>query len=111
MSVALVIRDTKDAQQRLVPIATQVTFASTWLPGIVELGLQWSEMMETGFDIVMSNREPVLAELPTLRAWMVDRASNPSILARLDTLVQELSSIRFGCGSFASRSTGGVSIT
>ena len=57
--------------------------------------------METGFDIVTSNREPVLAELAALRAWIVDRANDPSILVRLDTLMRELSGIRFEDGATA----------
>jgi len=70
MSVSLLIKDTKDAVQRLVPVAVQAIFNSKWLPGAQELGLEWVDLMETGFDVRTKTGWTCLAELHRLRGWM-----------------------------------------
>lgn len=100
MSISLLIRDTKDAEQRLVPVATQAIFKSKWLPGAQELGLEWVDLMETGFDVTSDNREEVLNELGSLRVWMEQRGDAHE-LERLDRLVAEVGAIRFDTGATA----------
>lgn len=100
MSVALLIKDTKDAEQRLVPVATEAIFKSTWLPGAQELGLEWVDLMETGFDLTIGNREDVLEELIRLREWM-NRRGDTYELERLDRLVAEVRAVRFENGATA----------
>jgi hypothetical protein len=97
MSVALLIKDTKDDAERLVPVATQQIFLSKWMPGAAELGLEWIDLMETGFVITAENRDEVVAELGRLRG----RMSDPNEIERLDRLVRELSALRFDLGATA----------
>jgi len=100
MSVSLLIKDTKDAVQRLVPVAVQAIFNSKWLPGAQELGLEWVDLMETGFDVTNENRMDVLSELRRLRGWM-ERRGDTLELERLDQLVTEVEAIRFETGATA----------
>lgn len=100
MSVALLIRDNKDAEQRLVPVATQHTFIAKWLPGASELGLEWVELMETGFDVDLENQSAVVGELGRLREWMSTR-NEAHEMERLDRLVAELRSLRLEDGATA----------
>jgi len=96
MSVALLIRDTADAQQRLVPVAAQQTFVATWLPSAIALGLAWVPLAETGFDVTSDNRTAVVVELEQLRACL------PAYdVERLDRLVAELRALRFDAGATA----------
>ena len=100
MSVALLIRDNKDAEQRLVPVATQHTFIARWLPGAAELGLEWVKLMETGFDVTTENHSAVVDELGRLREWMAGRDEAHEI-ERLERLVAELRSLRLDDGASA----------
>ncbi|MEJ7602276.1 MAG: hypothetical protein WKG01_30545 [Kofleriaceae bacterium] len=92
MSIALLIRDAKDAEQRLVPIATQRAFAAKWLPGASGLGLQWVDLMETGFEVTPDNHADTLDELTRLREWLTARDEAHEI-ERLDRLLAELRSL------------------
>ena len=83
-----------------MPVATQQTFVATWLPGASELGLEWVELMETGFDVTTENQSAVLEELGRLREWMVNRDEAHAI-ERLDRLVAELRSLRLDDGATA----------
>lgn len=100
MSVALVIRDTTDSAQRLVPIAPQEVFRSTWLPGARELGLEWVDLMETGFDVTTENRASVLDELTRIREWM-QRRGDVYQLERLNRLIAEVDALQFDAGATA----------
>lgn len=100
MSVSLLVKNTLNAEQRLVPIATQAIFKSRWLPGAKELGLEWVDLMETGFDVTTDNRQEVLDELGRLREWMEQRGDRPE-LGRLDQLVAEVEALRFEVGATA----------
>lgn len=100
MSVSLLIKDTKDAEQRLVPVAPQAIFKSKWLPGAQELNLEWVDLMETGFDVTSENRKEVLDELGRLREWM-ERCGATREVERLDQLVAEVGAIRFEAGATA----------
>ena len=100
MSVALLIRDDKDAEQRLVPVATQHVFKAKWLPGATELGLEWVDLMETGFDVTEENQRAVVDELGRLREWLNARSEAHEI-ERLDRLVAELRVLRFNDGATA----------
>jgi len=100
MSVSLLINDTKNAAQRMVPVATQAIFKSRWLRGAQELGLEWVDLMETGFDVTDQNRKGVLEELCRLREWM-ERRGDTYELERLDRLVAEVEAIRFEVGAAA----------
>lgn len=100
MSVSLLIKDTKDAEQRLVLVATQAIFKSNWIPGAQALDLEWIDLMETGFDVTSENRKEVLDELGRLREWM-ERRGDTHELERLDRLVAEVSAIRFEAGATA----------
>jgi hypothetical protein len=100
MSVSLLIKDMQNAEQRLVPVATEAIFKSKWLSGAKELGLEWIELMETGFDVTPENRADVLEELGRLREWM-ERRGDSYELGRLERLVAELVAIRFELGATA----------
>lgn len=100
MSISLLIKDATKAEQRLVPVATQAIFKSKWIPGAQELGLEWIDLMETGFDVTNENRKDVLEELRRLRAWMQPRGETCE-LERLDRLVAEVEAIRFDAGAIA----------
>src|SRR5689334_8345379 len=100
MSISLLIRDAKDAEQRLVPVATQAIFKLKWLPSAQELGLEWVDLMETGFDVTSDNRAEVLNELASLRVWMEQRGEVHE-LERLDRLVSEVRAIQFETGATA----------
>jgi hypothetical protein len=102
MSVSLLIKDAKNAEQRLVPVATQAIFKSKWIPGAQQLALEWVDLMETGFDVTMENREDVLDELCRLREWM-EQHDETQELERLDQLVAEVAAIRFDAGATAFR--------
>ncbi len=67
MSVALLVRDHKDAEQRLVPVATQRTFVELWLPGASALSLEWVELMETGIDVTRAFQEKTRLEAENLK--------------------------------------------
>ena len=82
MSVSLLIKDTKDAEQRLAPVATQAIFKSKWIAGAQALDLEWVDLMETGFDVTSENRKEVLDELCRLREWM-ERRGDTHELERL----------------------------
>jgi hypothetical protein len=90
----------KNTEQRPVPVATQAIFRSKWLPGAQELGLEWVDLMETGFDVTSDNRKDVLEELCRLREWM-ERRGDTHELERLDRLVAEVGAIRFEAGATA----------
>ena len=100
MSVSLLVKDTENAERRLVPVATQAVFKSKWIPGAQELGLEWVDLMETGIDVTSENRNEVLKELRSLREWM-QRRGEAYELERLDRLVAELGAIRFEDGASA----------
>jgi hypothetical protein len=100
MSVALRIRDDKDAVQRLVPVAPQEVFEAKWSPGAIELELEWVALMETGFDVSEENRSEVVEELGRLRGWMNLRGEAYEI-GRLDRLAAELRALRFHDGATA----------
>ena len=98
MSVALLVKDTANAEQRLVPVATEAVFKSKWILGAQELGLEWIDLMETGLDVTSENCNDVLEELRRLREWMELRGEIYE-LERLDRLVAELGAIRFEDGA------------
>ena len=100
MSISLLIRDAQDAEQRLVPVATEAIFKSKWLPGVQQLGLEWVDLMETGFDVTSDNCREVLNELGSLRVWM-EQHGDTHELERLDRLVAEVGAIRFETGATA----------
>jgi|ERR1041384_3194030 hypothetical protein len=100
MSVSLLVKNTISAEQRLMPIATQAISKSRWLPGAKELGLEWVDLMETGFDVTTANRQDVLDELGRLREWMAQRGDRPE-LGRLDQLIAEVEALRFEVGATA----------
>lgn len=100
MSVSLLIKDTKDAEQRLIPVATQAIFKAKWIPLAHELGLEWIDLMETGFDVTKENRKEVLDELSRLRERM-ERNGDTHELERLDRLLAEVGAIRFDAGATA----------
>src|SRR5262249_16151812 len=100
MSVSLLIKSTKESEQRLVPVATQAILKARWLPGAQELGLEWVELMETGFDVTNENRQEVVEELCRLREWM-ERSHYTLEIERLDQLVAEVKAIHFEAGSTA----------
>ena len=100
MSVALQIRDDKDAEERLVPVAPEHVFKATWLHGATELGLEWVASMETGIDVTEENLGEVVEELGRLRGWMNLRGETYDI-ERLDRLVAELRALRFDDGATA----------
>lgn len=100
MSVSLLIKDSKDAKQRLVPVAVQAVFDSTWVSGARELGLEWIELMSTGIDVTSENRSEVLKELGRLGEWMSQRGDSHE-RERLDRLVEELHAIQFESGATA----------
>lgn len=100
MSVSLLIKDAKDAEQRLVPIAAEAIFRSRWLPGVHELGLEWVELMATGFDVTSENHREILEELLRLREWMA-QGGDTLELERLDRLATEMRNIRFEVGATA----------
>lgn len=83
-----------------MPVATQHTFIARWLPGASELGLEWVELMETGFDVTTENQSAVADELGRLREWMVGRDEAHEI-ERLDRLVAELRSLCLDDGASA----------
>ena len=97
MSVVLLIKDAENAQQRLVPIATQHVFIAKWLPGALALGLDWVDLMETGYSVTDENRVDVVRELEMLRNWMKDELE----IKRLDRLVVELRDLQFEKGATA----------
>lgn len=70
MSVFLLIRDREGAEGRIVPIATEQTFAATWVRGGTDLGLEWIELMQIGFDVTRENHAAVGQELESLRIWL-----------------------------------------
>jgi len=100
MSVSLLVKDTKDAQQRLVPVATEAIFKLKWLPGAQDLCLEWVALMGTGFDVTSDNRNVLLEELGHLRGWMGRRGETDE-LERLDRLAAEVGAIRFETGATA----------
>ena len=100
MSVSLLIKDSKDAKQRLVPVAVQAIFESRWVSGARELGLEWVELMSTGIDVTTENRNEVLEELRRLGEWMHQRGDSHE-RERLDRLVEELEALQFESGATA----------
>ena len=100
MSVCLLIRDEEGAAERLVPVATQQTFVAKWLPGAAALGLEWVDLMETGFDVTRENQRAVIEELERLRAWMMERDEAHEI-GRLERLLAELRALQFEPGATA----------
>jgi hypothetical protein len=102
MSVALLVATGDEAERRIVPVATQELFRARWLPGAAQLGLEWIERMETGFDVTVDNRDAVVDELTRLRMWMVGALGGDSYdVERRDRLVDALRGPRFGDGRCA----------
>ena len=100
MTVALLVGRAGE-YDRLVPVSTEATFEDSWLPGIVELGLHEIALMQTGIDVDAGNREAVIADLAALRTWMTEHTIHPYISTTLDTLVEELTALRFEYGAIA----------
>ena len=102
MSVALLLTDNVDAKSRIVPVATEAVFVAKWLPGIAALGLEWGELMQTGFVVTFDNRRQVMDELGRLRAWMIaSYGADAYELTRLDALLESLAAIDFDAGATA----------
>jgi len=102
MSVALLIRDAGDQDQRILPVATEATFQSKWLPGIMELGLDWGQLMQAGFEITAENCSLVIEELTSLRGWMTSNLGDDAYeISRLDSLLEELGALSFAAGATA----------
>ncbi len=102
MSVALLIRDASDKDERILPVATEATFRARWLPGIMELGLEWGPLMQAGFEITAENYSPVIVELTSLRGWMLSNLGAGAYeISRLDSLLRELRALSFAAGATA----------
>jgi hypothetical protein len=94
MSVVLLIKDSREAPDRSIPVATQANFVAQWVRGATVLGLEWIPLAETGFDVTAENRGDVVDELQRLRGWFVEQHDNHSN-ERLDRLLSEIRALRF----------------
>ena len=83
-----------------MPVAPQEVFEAKWSPGAIELGLEWVDLIETGFDVTEENQRAVIDELGRLREWLNARSEAHEI-ERLDRLVAELRVLRLHGGATA----------
>lgn len=100
MSVALLIK-APNKEPRLVPVATEATYAAIWQAGATALQLSWVEAMQFGVDVTAEDLAEVLDELHMLRAWF-EASSYPSLSERLDFVVRALKDVRFDAGETVS---------
>ena len=100
MSVALLIKDSNN-ESRLVPVATEATYAAIWQAGATALQLRWVEAMQFGVDVTADDLAEILDELRMLRAWF-EASRYTSLSERLDFVVRALKDVRFDAGETAS---------
>lgn len=66
-------------------------------PGARALGIEWVELMETGFSLEEEVRDMLVEQLIRLREWMLREYGPGSYdIERLDGLVGELKAVQFG---------------
>lgn len=100
MSVTLLLQDQPSAPSRLLPIATQERFVSSWMPAIEALRLEWIGLAVTGFFVTEENRGDVVRELQVLHDWFLGHGDEHAA-ARLAPVIGELTAFRFESGASA----------
>ena len=100
MSVTLLLQDHPSAPSRLLPIATQERFVSSWMPAIEALRLEWIGLAVTGFLVTEENRRDVVRELQVLHDWFLGH-DDEHAAARLAPVIGELTTFRFDSGASA----------
>lgn len=94
MSVAIVVSfKSPDRAPLYVPVATEALFSNAWLPAAERLGLSWVPRFELGADVPPADLPAVRAEIARVRAALAHRRDAPSLLPRVDSILDALADI------------------
>lgn len=100
MSISLLIKDPKQKNDRIVPIAAEDTFLSSWLPVAKQLRLQWIPIFQTGLPISNADIPFVLQDLRLLKKVTSEPASGEVggvaklMTERIERLIAELEALK-----------------
>lgn len=94
MSVAIHIKfKATDRGSLSIPVATQGTYHTVWLPTAEKLGLKWVPLFENGPIVDVKELTAVMNEFRKLREALASNPKNASILERIDFILEELGDV------------------
>ncbi|QRO01335.1 hypothetical protein JRI60_21070 [Archangium violaceum] len=94
MSVAIHIKfKATDRGSLSIPVATQGTYHTVWLPTAKKLGLKWVPLFEDGPIVDVNDLAAVTNEFRKMREALASNPKNASILERIDFILQELDDV------------------
>jgi hypothetical protein len=94
MSIAIHIKFKATGRDSLsIPVATQGTYHTVWLPTAEKLGLKWVPLFENGPMVDVNDLAVVMNEFRKLRESLAGNPKNVSILERIDFILEELGEV------------------
>jgi len=91
MSVAILIEFKDSTRDELyIPLATEGTYSSEWVPPAKHLGLHWLPLFQTGISVSVEDLPTVMDELRRLRGVLADDRRKSSAVERLDFALERL---------------------
>jgi hypothetical protein len=94
MSVAIHIKFKAPGKSPLsIPVASQGTYHTVWLPMAEKLGLVWVPQFENGPVVDVKELAAVVHEFRTLREAMANNPRHSFIVERIDLILEELGDV------------------